>query len=259
MFTTEKIIQNLQRKTESIKNFQTNELTDILTSIILDILQASKKNMNDTDSIKKPEVILVVGVNGVGKTTTIAKIANLYKNNGLKVLIGAADTFRAAAPEQLQRWASKINVDIVSQGLGADPSAVAYDTIQKAIAKEYDIVIIDTAGRLHNKPNLMEELNKIKRVIQKKLPLAPHEILLVIDGSTGQNALIQAQEFSKVTPITHLAVTKLDGTAKGGVLISIADQLKIPVKYIGVGEKIDDIMYFDEEKFIHSLLSKPVI
>ncbi|MDI9337688.1 MAG: signal recognition particle-docking protein FtsY [Alphaproteobacteria bacterium] len=257
--TTEKIIKILQEKVEAAKNLKSNQLTEILTEIILDILKESSSNSTQNESFTKPEVILVVGVNGVGKTTTIAKLANLYKNNGLKVLVGAADTFRAAAPEQLQRWMSKLNIEVVSQGLGADPSAVAFDTINKALSKEFDIVIIDTAGRLHNKIHLMEELSKIKRVIQKKIPNAPHEILLVIDGSTGQNALIQAQEFSKVTPITHIAVTKLDGTAKGGVLIAIADQLKIPVKYIGAGEKIDDLMYFDAEKFIHSLLSKPTL
>jgi fused signal recognition particle receptor len=200
-------------------------------------------------------VILVVGVNGVGKTTTIGKLAHQYKQAGNQVILGAGDTFRAAAVDQLTIWSERVDVSIVKQNMGSDPSAVAFDTVQSAIAKNADVVIIDTAGRLHNKVHLMDELNKIKRVIQKQLPDAPHEVLLVLDGSTGQNALEQAKQFMAVTNVNALAITKLDGTAKGGVVLAIAHQCKIPVKYIGVGEQINDLVLFDKNEFVDSLFS----
>ena len=200
-------------------------------------------------------MILLVGVNGVGKTTTIGKLAHHYKEAGNEVILGAADTFRAAAVDQLTIWSERVGVPIVKQNMGSDPSAVAFDTIQSAIAKNASVVIIDTAGRLHNKVHLMDELNKIKRVIQKQLPEAPHEVLLVLDGSTGQNALEQAKQFMAVTQVTALAITKLDGTAKGGVVLAIAHQCKIPVKYIGVGEQIKDLLLFDKDEFVDSLFS----
>jgi fused signal recognition particle receptor len=204
---------------------------------------------------KKPYVILVVGVNGVGKTTTIGKLAHQYKQAGNQVILGAGDTFRAAAVDQLTIWSERVGVSIVKQNMGSDPSAVAFDTVQSAIAKNADVVIIDTAGRLHNKVHLMDELNKIKRVIQKQLPDAPHEVLLVLDGSTGQNALEQAKQFMAVTNVNALAITKLDGTAKGGVVLAIAHQCKIPVKYIGVGEQIQDLVLFDKNEFVDSLFT----
>jgi fused signal recognition particle receptor len=204
---------------------------------------------------KKPYVILVVGVNGVGKTTTIGKLAHHYKAAGNEVILGAADTFRAAAVDQLTIWSERVGVQIVKQNMGSDPSAVAFDTIQSAIAKKADVVLIDTAGRLHNKAHLMDELNKIKRVIQKQLPDAPHEVLLVLDGSTGQNALEQAKQFMAVTNVNALAITKLDGTAKGGVVLAIAHQCKIPVKYIGMGEQINDLLLFNKTAFVDSLFS----
>jgi fused signal recognition particle receptor len=202
---------------------------------------------------KKPYVIMVVGVNGVGKTTTIGKLAYQFKQKGYKVLLGAADTFRAAAVDQLTVWAGRVDVPIISQGMGADPASVAFDTLKSAVSKQSDVVIIDTAGRLHNKAGLMEELGKIKRVMQKVVPDAPHEILLVLDASTGQNAIEQAKQFTKVTQVNALALTKLDGTAKGGVVIGISDMFKIPVKYIGVGEKMDDLQLFNKEEFVDSL------
>ncbi len=208
-----------------------------------------------TPSNKEPYVIMVVGVNGVGKTTTIGKLAHQYKNNGKSVLLGAADTFRAAAVEQLTIWSERVGVPIVKQKMGSDPASVAFDTLQSAKANNSDIVLIDTAGRLHNKVNLMNELTKIKNVMQKVIPDAPHEILLVLDGSTGQNAIEQAEQFIKATEVNALAITKLDGTAKGGVLIGISDQFKIPVKYIGVGEKVDQLQVFNINAFIDALFS----
>ena len=202
---------------------------------------------------KKPYVILVVGVNGVGKTTTIGKLAYNYKKMGNSVLLGAADTFRAAAVDQLTIWSERVDVPIVKQDMGSDPASVAYDTVLSAVSRNTDVVIIDTAGRLHNKTHLMDELNKIKRVIQKVIPDAPHDVLLVLDGSTGQNALEQAKQFSAVTNVSSLAVTKLDGTAKGGVILAIAHQMMIPVKFIGVGEKIEDLLIFDKHEFVDSL------
>jgi fused signal recognition particle receptor len=200
-------------------------------------------------------VLLVVGVNGVGKTTTIGKLAHNYKKAGKEVLLGAADTFRAAAVDQLTIWSERVNVPIVKQPMGSDPAAVAYDAVKSAVSKKSDIVIIDTAGRLHNKIHLMDELSKIKRVIQKVIPDAPHEVLLVLDGSTGQNALEQAKHFTAATDVTSIAITKLDGTAKGGVVLAIANQFKIPVKYIGIGEKVDDLLIFDKHEFVDSLFN----
>ena len=220
----------------------------------------SENNIEDisnfeTPSYNEPYVIMVVGVNGVGKTTTIGKLAHQYKNNGKSVLLGAADTFRAAAVEQLTIWSERVGVPIVKQNMGSDPASVAFDTLQSAKANNADIVLIDTAGRLHNKVNLMNELTKIKNVMQKVIPNAPHEILLVLDGSTGQNAIEQAEQFLKATELNALAITKLDGTAKGGVLIGISDQFKIPVKYIGVGEKVDQLQVFNTNAYIESLFS----
>jgi fused signal recognition particle receptor len=205
---------------------------------------------------QKPYVILVVGVNGVGKTTTIGKLASQFHQNGLKVVLGAADTFRAAAVDQLKLWGERVGIPVIDHGMNTDPAAVAFDTVKQAVEMNADIVIIDTAGRLHTKANLMTELSKIKRVIQKFIPEAPHEVMLVLDGSTGQNAFIQAQEFTKVTEVTSLAITKLDGTAKGGVVIGISDQFKIPVKYIGVGEKISDLQVFNKTAFVESIFAK---
>jgi fused signal recognition particle receptor len=202
---------------------------------------------------KKPYIILVVGVNGVGKTTTIGKLAHNYKKAGNEVILGAADTFRAAAVDQLTIWSERVGVPIVKQAMGSDPASVAFDTAQSAVAKNANVAIIDTAGRLHNKAHLMDELSKIRRVIQKVIPDAPHEVILVLDGSTGQNALEQAKQFTSATNVTALAITKLDGTAKGGIVLAIANQLKIPVKYIGVGEKIDDLLIFDKHEFVDSL------
>ena len=207
----------------------------------------------------KPYVILVVGVNGAGKTTTIGKLAHNFKKAGKTVLLGAADTFRAAATDQLNIWSERVGVPIVKQGMGADPAAVSFDTVQSGISRGSDVVIIDTAGRLHNKVSLMEELSKIKRVMKKLLPGAPHEVLLVLDGSTGQNALEQAKQFTAATDVTALAITKLDGTAKGGVVLAIAHQFKIPVKYIGVGEKMDDLLLFDSHEFVDSLFKQSAV
>ena len=257
--TTISIIESLEKNVSKQKYTNSTELIDILKSTLLDFFNAidyiAPRNSTQNQS---PFVILVVGVNGVGKTTTIGKLAHFYKNQHLSVIIGAADTFRAAASDQLSVWATRANVPIIKQGMGADPSAVAFDTIQSAIAKNIDVVIIDTAGRLHNKPHLMDELNKIKRVIQKKLPSAPHEVLLVLDGSTGQNAMEQAKQFSAVTNVTDLVITKLDGTAKGGVVLSIVHQLKIPIKYIGTGEKMEDLALFNKQNFIDSLISNAI-
>jgi fused signal recognition particle receptor len=237
----------------------TEELQRILRDEIASLLEENNTTNQDQFSIPEtngnPYVIMVVGVNGVGKTTTIGKLAYQFKQAGLKVVLGAADTFRAAAVDQLIIWSERVDVPIVQQGMGADPASVAYDTLQSAKSQNADVVIIDTAGRLHNKVNLMNELNKIKRVMEKVVPGAPHEILLVLDGSTGQNAFEQAKQFSLATDINALAVTKLDGTAKGGVVIGISDQMKIPVKYIGVGEGMMDLQLFDKKAFVDSLFN----
>jgi len=255
--TTLSIIERIQQRVSQEKILNTKELNKILREEIVDLLK--ENNTHNFTELKKqgadPYVILVVGVNGVGKTTTIGKLAYQLKQDGKKVVLGASDTFRAAAVDQLIIWSERVDVPIVQQGMGADPASVAYDTLQSAKAQNADVVIIDTAGRLHNKVNLMNELSKIKRVMQKVIPTAPHEVLLVLDGSTGQNAYEQAKQFSKATNISALAITKLDGTAKGGVVIGISHQLQIPVKYIGVGEKIDDLQLFNREEFVNSLFS----
>ena len=253
--TTLALIEKLQERVKKDKYLSTSELNGLLHEEIVSLLVDAPSNQIGfiPPSDKKPYVILVVGVNGVGKTTTIGKLAHHYKEAGNTVVMGAADTFRAAAADQLTIWSERVGVAIVKQNHGADPSAVAFDTIQSAIAKNADVVLIDTAGRLHNKLHLMDELNKIKRVIEKQLPSAPHEVLLVLDGSTGQNALEQAKQFMAVTNVNALAITKLDGTAKGGVVLSIAHQCKIPVKYIGVGEQIKDLLLFDKDEFVDSL------
>jgi fused signal recognition particle receptor len=255
--TTLAIIEKIQERVKKDKYLSTSELNNILQAEIANLLvDAPVDQMGFVPPPnKKPFVILVVGVNGVGKTTTIGKLAHHYKVAGNEVILGAADTFRAAAVDQLTIWSERVGVNIVKQNMGSDPSAVAFDTIQSAIAKNADVVLIDTAGRLHNKAHLMDELNKIKRVIQKQLPEAPHEVLLVLDGSTGQNALEQAKQFMAVTNVNALAITKLDGTAKGGVVLAIAHQCKIPVKYIGVGEQINDLLLFDKTEFVDSLFS----
>jgi fused signal recognition particle receptor len=253
--TTLALIEKLQERVKKEKYLSTSELNGLLHEEIVSLLVDAPSNQLGfiPPSDKKPYVILVVGVNGVGKTTTIGKLAHYYKEAGNTVVMGAADTFRAAAADQLTIWSERVGVAIVKQNHGADPSAVAFDTIQSAMAKNADVVLIDTAGRLHNKLHLMDELNKIKRVIEKQLPGAPHEVLLVLDGSTGQNALEQAKQFMAVTNVNALAITKLDGTAKGGVVLSIAHQCKIPVKYIGVGEQIKDLLLFDKDEFVDSL------
>lgn len=258
--TTLKIIDRIQARVARDKYVDMDELNDLLCEEISDMLAE-----NDTNTVtgefmppagKKPYVIMVVGVNGVGKTTTIGKLAHQYKQAGNKVMLGAADTFRAADIEQLDEWANRAGVPVVKQNLGSDAAAVAYDTLSSAVANDVDVVIIDTAGRLHNKKGLMDELSKIKRVMDKVVPGAPHEVLLVLDGSTGQNAFEQARQFSAATQVTHLAVTKLDGTARGGVVIGISDQFKIPVKYIGIGEGINDLQLFDKRAFVSSLFGK---
>ncbi len=254
--TTLKIIDRIQARVARDKYVGTNELNQILKEEIMALLQENESGDGTTFDIpadKKPYVIMVVGVNGVGKTTTIGKLAYNFKNAGKKVVLGASDTFRAAAVSQLQIWADRVGVPIVQQGQGADPASVAFDTVKSAVAQDADVVIIDTAGRLHNKVNLMRELTKIKTVMQKVVPDAPHEILLVLDASTGQNAIEQAKQFTAATEVNALALTKLDGTAKGGVVIGISDQFKIPVKYIGVGEGIDHLQVFDRKAFVDSL------
>jgi fused signal recognition particle receptor len=257
--TTLKIIGRIEARVSRDKYLNTNEMNKILKEEIVALLE---ENDNDTGSdftspLKlKPHVIMVVGVNGAGKTTTIAKLAHQFKNAGRKVVIGAADTFRAAAIDQLQVWADRVGVPIVKQQMGSDPASVAYDTLRSSVAADADVVIIDTAGRLHNKINLMTELSKIKRVMEKVVPEAPHEVLLVLDGSTGQNAFEQAKQFTAATSVTAMAITKLDGTAKGGVVIGISDQFRIPVKYIGVGEKLDDLLIFNRYDFVDSLFSQ---
>ena len=255
--TTLSLIERIQDRVKKEKYVSTSELNKILHDEIVSLLvDAPSDQMGfQPPANKKPYVILVVGVNGVGKTTTIGKLAHQYKQAGNQVILGAGDTFRAAAVDQLTIWSERVGVSIVKQNMGSDPSAVAFDTVQSAIAKNADVVIIDTAGRLHNKVHLMDELNKIMRVIQKQLPEAPHEVLLVLDGSTGQNALEQAKQFMAVTNVNALAITKLDGTAKGGVVLAIAHQCKIPVKYIGVGEQIQDLVLFDKNEFVDSLFS----
>ena len=256
--TTLAIIDRIEKKVKQNKYFGTEELNALLQHEIQEILidneTDSYKNF-EINNAKKPYVILVVGVNGVGKTTTIGKLAYNYKKAGYNVLLGAADTFRAAAVDQLTIWSERVGVPIVKQKMGSDPSAVAFDTVQSAVAKGSDVVIIDTAGRLHNKVHLMDELSKIKRVIQKILPNGPDEVMLVLDGSTGQNAIEQAKQFTAVTPINSLTITKLDGTAKGGVVLAIAHQFKIPVKFIGIGERMEDLLIFDKKEFVESLFN----
>ena len=256
--TTIAIIERIEKRVAADKYLNTSELNKILQNEIRAILVDASENSYtnfSTPSDKKPYVILVVGVNGVGKTTTIGKLAYNFSKAGKSVLLGAADTFRAAAVDQLTIWSERTNVPIVKQAMGSDPSAVAFDTVQSGVARGSDVVIIDTAGRLHNKAYLMEELGKIKRVIQKVIPDGPHEVLLVLDGSTGQNAIEQAKQFTAATSVTSLAITKLDGTAKGGVVLAIAHQFKIPVKYIGMGEKMEDLLIFDKDEFVDSLFS----
>jgi len=256
--TTFKIIDRVKARVKKDKYLTTAELDTLLRDEIKILIDENSDN-NDNDftihNITKPYVIMVVGVNGVGKTTTIGKLAYNFRSTGHKVLLGAADTFRAAAVDQLVIWAQRSNVDIVSKGMHVDPAAVAFETLEKGANENYDVIIIDTAGRLHNKINLMNELGKIKRVMNKKIPNAPHDVLLVLDGSTGQNAFEQAKQFTAATEVTALAVTKLDGTAKGGVVIGIADQFKIPIKYIGVGEKIEDLQLFNTKVFVDSLFN----
>ncbi len=256
--TTIQIIKQIELRVAKDKYVNTSQLNELLQQEIEKLLvepaEQSYRDFN-TPSGNKPYVILVVGVNGVGKTTTIGKLAYNFKKAGKSVLLGAADTFRAAAVEQLTVWSDRVGVPIVKQGMGSDPGAVAFDTVQSGLARGADVVIIDTAGRLHNKAYLMEELSKISRVIKKVMPDAPHEVLLVLDGSTGQNALEQARQFTAATDVTALAITKLDGTAKGGVVLAIANQFKIPVKFIGVGEKMEDLLVFDKHEFVDSLFS----
>lgn len=257
--TTVKIIEKIEERVARDKYLGTSELNKILKEEIEQILvdaPLSNSYAFDSDLPTKPYVVLVVGVNGVGKTTTIGKLSYNFKAAGKNVLLGAADTFRAAAVDQLTIWSERVGVSIVKQDMGSDPAAVAFDTVQSAVAKGSDVVLIDTAGRLHNKAHLMDELSKIKRVIQKVIPDAPHEVLLVLDGSTGQNALEQAKHFTAATDVTALAITKLDGTAKGGVVLAIASQFKIPVKFIGVGEKMEDLLVFDKHEFVDSLFDQ---
>ncbi len=253
--TTLKIIDRIEERVAKDKYLGTDELNQILREEIAGLL--SETNVGEESEFvvpenNKPHVIMVVGVNGVGKTTTIGKLASQFKKQGLKVVLGAADTFRAAAIDQLQIWADRVDVPIVKQNMGSDPASVAFDTLQSAVSTDADVVIIDTAGRLHNKVNLMNELTKVKRVMQKVVEDAPQEVLLVLDGSTGQNAFEQAKQFTAATEVTSLAVTKLDGTAKGGVVIGISDQFQIPVKYIGVGEGLDDLQVFNKFEFVDS-------
>lgn len=256
--TTVRIIKKIEERVARDKYLSTSELNKMLQeeieNILVDAPEADSYTF-DSPMPAKPYIVLVVGVNGVGKTTTIGKLAHNFKKAGKSVLLGAADTFRAAAVDQLTIWSERVGVPIVKQAMGSDPAAVAFDTAQSAVSRQSDVVLIDTAGRLHNKAHLMDELNKIKRVIQKFIPEAPHEVLLVLDGSTGQNALEQAKHFTAATDVTAMAITKLDGTAKGGVVLAIADQFKIPVKFIGVGEKAEDLLVFDKHEFVDSLFS----
>lgn len=258
--TTLKIIKRIEKRAESDKYVNTNELTTILREEIADLLtENNSDDYNDGFELpenSKPFVIMVVGVNGVGKTTTIGKLANQFKRAGKSVYLGAADTFRAAAVEQLVIWGERVGVPVIKQAMGADPASVAFDAVSSAKANNADVVIIDTAGRLHNKVGLMNELSKIKNVMSRIIPEAPHEVLLVLDGSTGQNAFEQAKQFTAATNVTALAITKLDGTAKGGVVIGISDQFKIPVKYIGLGEGVDDLQVFQRKEFVDSLFGE---
>jgi fused signal recognition particle receptor len=256
--TTLRIIERIENRVSKDKYLNTAELNVILKEEIAGLLEES--NTADVTGFdaplpEKPYVIMVVGVNGVGKTTTIGKLAHHFKQSGKNVILGAADTFRAAAIDQLSIWAERVDVPIIRQQMGSDPASVAYDTLTSAQSQNADVVIIDTAGRLHNKVNLMNELSKIKRVMEKVIPSAPHEVLLILDGSTGQNAFEQAKQFTKATQVNALAITKLDGTAKGGVVIGISDQFKVPVKYIGIGEKLSDLQIFNREEFVDSLFS----
>lgn len=258
--TTMKIIDNLEEKVSRDKYVSLDELVELLRDEIASLMDVGSRNEDSpacpADFSKKPYVIMVVGVNGVGKTTTIGKLAHNFRSMGKKVVLGAADTFRAAAVDQLTIWAERSGVDIVKQEMGSDPASVAFDTLKSAVAKDADVVLIDTAGRLHNRIDLMNELTKIRNVMRKVIPDAPHEVLLVLDASTGQNAFQQAREFARATDITSLAITKLDGTAKGGVVVGIVDQFRVPVKYIGIGEGIDDLKVFDKREFVNALFTK---
>jgi len=257
--TTIKIIERIEQRVARDKYLGAQELDQILKEEVAGLLSGNPSAVDadfNTPSGTKPYVILVVGVNGVGKTTTIGKLASQFKAHGKRVVLGAADTFRAAAVDQLKLWGQRVDVPVVSKGMNTDPSAVAFETVEEGVRMGADVVIVDTAGRLHTKSNLMAELSKIRRVMQKVIADAPHEVLLVLDGSTGQNAIVQAREFTKATEVTALAITKLDGTAKGGVVIGISDEFKIPVKYIGVGERVEDLQVFNKEAFVDSLFQK---
>lgn len=255
--TTLKIIERIQARVARDKYLGTSELDRILKEEIASLLaEAYTSQTFEIPQNKKPYVLMVVGVNGVGKTTTIGKLSAQFKKSGKSVVLGAADTFRAAAVDQLKLWGERVGVPVIARGMNTDPSAVAYDAVEYGVKENADVIIIDTAGRLHTKVNLMAELSKIKRVMQKVIPNAPHDVMLVLDGSTGQNAVIQAREFTKATDVTCLAITKLDGTAKGGVVIGISDEFKIPVRYIGVGEKVDDLQVFNKNEFVDSLFRK---
>ena len=256
--TTLKVIENLEDRVEKDKYVSMDELVDLIRDEIGKLLNVDGDDapVQPFDFSKKPYVMLVVGVNGVGKTTTIGKLASMLTAQGKKVVIGAADTFRAAAVEQLTIWAERAGVDIVKQAMGSDPASVAFDTVKSAVAKEADVVLIDTAGRLHNRIDLMNELTKIRNVIRRVVPDGPHEVLLVLDGSTGQNAFVQAKEFARATDVTALAVTKLDGSAKGGVVVGIVDQFRFPIKFLGIGEGIDDLEVFDKKEYVESLFRK---
>lgn len=258
--TTVKIIDRIEKRVAKDKYAGTDELDVILREEIQKLLTENKsidvQDNFETEHLPKPYVLMVVGVNGAGKTTTIGKLAYQFNKRGHKVVLGAADTFRAAAVDQLKTWGQRVGVEVIDHGMNTDPSSVAFDAVKRGVESGADVIIIDTAGRLHTKVNLMNELGKIKRVVQKFLPEAPHDVLLVLDGSTGQNAVIQAREFTKATEVTSLAITKLDGTAKGGVVVGISDEFKIPVKYIGVGEKMEDLQVFDRQEFVDSLFKK---